>query len=66
MTRPVPRWLRVVRDYPRACSIDGAWCRTDGEAHPDWRWLSRSRAHLERHWSLRRRGVHDTRWTVTR
>lgn len=66
MTRPAPRWLRVVRDFPRATSTGRFWCRADGESSANWRWLGRSAAHVA-HWrSLKRRGVYDTRWTVLR
>ena len=66
MTAPVPRWLRVRSDYPRATSHTGAWCRSDGEGAPDRRWVVRSAAHRDYLWSLNRRGVYDTRWTVLR
>ena len=66
MTGPTPRWLRVRRDYPRATTHDSTWCRADGEGSPGLVWPTRTGAHRGRHQSLRRRGVHDTRWMVLR
>ena len=53
-----PRWLRAVRDYPRASRLrrthrgwplvtgDGAWRVSTGRApHPPFRWYLRSQAH---------------------
>lgn len=59
---PMPRWVRVRSDYPRATSTGPVWVRARGEAYSDPRWVVRTAAHRAYAASLRRRGVFDTRW----
>ena len=62
MTRPVPRWVRVRRDFPRATSTGRFWCRADGESHPWPSWVARTAAHRAYAAHLTRVGSYDTRW----